>query len=168
MLLFFWSSLFGWMASFLLLPVASCWCFHTAELLVFLFFSVTCFLMDVFQATCLFSLFLSFPSLSLFFSFWASPYPSSSLCYLFSIYFLNTHLPYPPPTDNQQTYPITRTITVKARQWIKGMISPQWPTPWRGWVPPRLCPPSPAVPAPSPACTTASCSALAARRPLRG
>lgn len=34
------------MASFLLLPVASCWCFHMAELLVFLFFSVTCFLMD--------------------------------------------------------------------------------------------------------------------------
>lgn len=73
-----------------------------------------------------------------------------------------------PPVPPRQTYPITRTITVKAKLWIKGMISPQWPMPWRGWVPLRLCQPCPAVQDPSPACMTASCSAQEARRPSRG
>lgn len=59
----FWSSGFGWTASSLLLPVASCWCFHAAKLLVFLSFSVTSLLMDVFQATCLLSLSPSLPYL---------------------------------------------------------------------------------------------------------
>lgn len=47
------------------------------------------------------SLSLSFPSLSLFVLFLGiSPYPSSSF-YLFSIHFLYTHLPHPPPTHRQ-------------------------------------------------------------------
>lgn len=91
----FWSSGFGWTASSLLLPVASCWCFHAAKLLVFLSFSVTSLLMDVFQATCLLSLSPSLPYL-FFLSLWASPSPSSPLCHWFFIHFLYTHLPYPP------------------------------------------------------------------------
>lgn len=118
------------------------------------------------------SLSFSFPSLSLFSLSLGIPLPLfAPLPLVFHPFPVHTlavpSLPYS-PSPHRQTYPITRTITVKARQWIKGMISPQWPTPWRGWVPPRLCPSSPAAPAPSPACMIASCSAPAARRPLRG
>lgn len=73
--------------------------------------------------------------------------------------------PHPQPC---RTRPITRIITIKAKQWIKEMISPQWQMPWQGWVPPRPSQPCPAAPAPSPVFMTASCSARAARRPSRG
>lgn len=78
---------------------------------------------------------------------------------------LPVHMPCPLPP--WQTYPITRTITIKAKLWIKRMISPQWPMPWQGWVPLRLSQPCPAAQDPLPACMTASCSAQAAKRPSR-
>lgn len=99
------------------------------------------------------------------------PHLSASLYSLLSIiptsFTLLAHPPHPTPPP-WQTYPITRTITIKAKLWIKGMISPQWPMPWQGWVPLRLSQPCPAELDPSPVCTTALCSAQAARRPSRG
>lgn len=117
------------------------------------------------------SLWLRFVSSHLSSSFCSFPILPSLLFFLcISLLPLIDPPPPPPPVHAQppQTYPITRTITIKARLWIKEMISPQWPMPWRGWVPLRLSRPCPAEPDPSPACTTASCSARAARRPSRG
>lgn len=51
-----------------------------------------------------------------------------------------------------QTCAITKTLWIIARLSIKGVIFPQWPTPWREWAHRRQCPPCPpcpAVPAPS-------------------
>lgn len=151
---------------FLWLPAGAstrpnCWSF---SLFLWLLSWWMCFRLHVFS--------LSFPSLSLFSLSLGIPLPLFAplplVYHPFPVHTLAVpSLPYS-PSPHRQTYPITRTITVKARQWIKRMISPQWPTPWQGWVPPRLCPSSPAAPAPSPACTTASCSAPAARRPLKG
>lgn len=62
---------------------------------------------------------------------------------------------------------ITRTLWTIARLSIKGVISPQWPTPWQEWVPPPRSLSCPAGPAPSVTFTTAS-SARPARRPSKG
>lgn len=164
-LLHFFSFGFGWTASSLL-PLASRWRFYASCSCFSLWLFMTCFRLHVF-----FSLLSYSPPSPLLLTRWHfslfSPFSSSTTP-------LPVHAPHPSltlsptPPPHRQTYPITRTITVKAKLWIKGMISPQWPTPWRGWAPLRLCRPCPAVQAPSPACTTASCSAPAARRPSRG
>lgn len=99
-----------------------------------------------------------------------SPFSSLSVCISQFLYSLLSNTPNPLPVHSlrpfppRQTYPITRTITKKTKLWIKGMISPQWPMPWRGWVPLRRSPRCPAVLDPLPVCTTASCSAQAARK----
>lgn len=66
-----------------------------------------------------------------------------------------------------QTCAITRTLWIIARLSIKGVISPQCPMQWQGWVPPPRCRPCPVVPGPSATSMTAS-SARPVRRPLRG
>lgn len=148
-----WSSARGFL---LVLPrlFSSCSC-------VSLWLSINCFRLYIFFFFPILPslLFSSLPYLFAFFHFFIPCYWLSQLHFLYT-----RRAPVPP----WQTYPITRTITVKAKLWIKGMISPQWPMPWRGWVPLRLCQHCPAVQDPSPACTTASCSAQAARRPSRG
>lgn len=65
-----------------------------------------------------------------------------------------------------QTCAITKTLWTIARLPIKGVISPQWPMPWQGWVPPPRCQPCPVVPAPSATSMTVS-SARPVRRPLK-
>lgn len=66
-----------------------------------------------------------------------------------------------------QTCAITRTLWIIARLSIKGVISPQWPTPWQEWAPPPRSRPCPVVPGPSPTSMIAS-SAQPVRRPSRG
>lgn len=158
----------GWMASLLhlfKLVLSACGFLLVLLLLVywqFKFLFVT--FCELFQATYLLSFSFLF---SLLFS-------SLSVCISPFLYSLLSITPTPLPVHTpcslppRQTYPITRTITIKAKLWIKGMISPQWPMPWRGWVPLRLSQPCPAVPDPSPVCMTASCSAQAVKRPSSG
>lgn len=61
-----------------------------------------------------------------------------------------------------QTCAITRTLWTIVRLPIKGVISPQWPMPWQGWVPPPRCRSCPVVLGPSATSTTASSA-----RPVR-
>lgn len=159
----------GWTASVLhplrwsSLRVAFCWCcsrLYSSNSNFSLWLFVSCFRPHIFFLFPFLSSLL-FSSLSVCFS----PFLYSLLSITPQLHLLYTRRAPVPP---RQTYPITRTITIKAKLWIKGMISPQWPMPWRGWAPLRLSQPCPAVQDPSPACMTASCSARAARRPSRG
>lgn len=163
----------GWMASLLhplswsSLRVASCWCcppLYTSNLNLSLWLFVSCFRPHIFF---LFPVSILPSLLFLILSHF-------SICSLPIYQLPQLHLytrrdPLPsrlvPP---RQTCPIARTITIKTKLWIKGVIFPQWPMPWRGWVPLRLSQPCPAVQDPSPVCMTASCSAQAAKRPSRG
>lgn len=65
-----------------------------------------------------------------------------------------------------QTCAITRTLWTIVRLPIKGVISPQWPMPWQGWVPPPRCQPCPVELGPSPTSMTAS-SVRPVRRPSK-
>ena len=55
-----------------------------------------------------------------------------------------------------QTWAITRTLWIIARLSIKGVISPQWTTPWQEWAPLPRCRCCPVAPGPSAISTTAS------------
>lgn len=66
-----------------------------------------------------------------------------------------------------QTCAITRTLWIIARLSIKGVISPQWPMPWREWAPHPRSQPYPVEPAPSATSTIASL-ARPVRKPLKG
>lgn len=153
-----WSGRRRLVASFQLFSaVASCWCCPRC------LFSAAANLCDL--------LWVVSGHISSFSFFFLSSPLFSSLSFAFLPHFFHPLWPTSPSCTRRapsQTFPITRTITIKAKLSIKGMISPQWPMPWRGWVPLRLSQPCPAAQAPSPACTTASCSARAARRPSRG
>lgn len=141
------------------------WLSTGADLACMLAVKISLCELDLFQATYLLS-FFSF-LLSLLFSSLSvciSPFLYSLLSIILTPLPVHSLRPLPP----RQTYPITRTITIKPKLWIKGMISPQWPMPWRGWVPLRLSQPCPAVLDPLPVCMTVLCSAQAARRPSRG
>lgn len=66
-----------------------------------------------------------------------------------------------------QTCAITRTLWIIARLSIKGVISPQWPMPWREWAPHPRSQPYPVEPAPSATSMIASL-ARPVRKPLKG
>lgn len=113
--------------------------------------------------------------LSSFFFFSTLPFLSYfSSCISSFFYFLLLIIPTSPPAHflcpvpPRQTCPITRTITIKAKLWIKGMIFPQWPMPWRGWVLLHPSQPCPAAQDLLPVCMIALCSAQAVKKPLRG
>lgn len=65
-----------------------------------------------------------------------------------------------------QTCAITRTLWTIARLPIKGVISPQWPMPWQGWVLHPHCQPCPVAPGPSATSMTVS-SARPVKRPSK-
>lgn len=129
--------------------------------------SIFFFCTPPFCSPTLFPLFICFPACSshpwrLSLITWPLLLPSflSSVCPLPSRFAPMQHL------SLWQTCAITRTLSTIARLPIKGVISPQWPMPWQGWVPLPRCQPCPVAPGPSATSMTVS-SARPARRPSK-